>query len=70
MDHDRDLGAEGTADKAKGKLNQGMGDVEERVGKATGDEEMEESGLERQGKGNVQEGIGKVKDKVDDLLDH
>ena len=68
MDDDRDLGVEGTTDRTKGKLNQGVGDVEERLGDVTGDEEMEASGSERQGKGKVQDGLGKAKQTLDDAL--
>ncbi len=68
MEDDRDLGLEGTTDRTKGNLNQGLGDVEERLGDATGDKEMEASGSERQDKGNMQEGLGKVKQKLDDAL--
>lgn len=68
MDHDRDLGREGTEDRTKGGLNKGLGKVEENLGHTTGNEEMEESGLERQGKGNVQEGLGKAKQAIDDAL--
>lgn len=68
MDNDRDLGTQGTVDRTKGGLNKGLGNVEEKVGGATGSEEMQESGLERQGKGTVQEGLGKAKQAIDDAL--
>ena len=69
MDRDRDLGAEGTKDKAKGKLNETVGEVEKGVGKATGDKKTEAGGLERKGKGKIQEGVGKAKKAADELLD-
>jgi uncharacterized protein YjbJ (UPF0337 family) len=68
MDEDRDLGEQGAVDRIKGNVNQGLGSVEEKSGRATGDEETEDSGLERQGKGKVQEGLGKAKQVLDDTL--
>lgn len=65
---DRNLGAEGAADRTKGAANRGLGNVEEHTGDMLGDEEMEESGRERQGKGTVQKGMGKVKQTLDDAL--
>ena len=68
MDNEHDLDTQGAEDRAKGAMNKGLGNVEEQVGKATGDAKTEESGLERQGKGTVQEGLGKVKQAADDVL--
>lgn len=68
MDTDDKLRSHGAGDRAKGKVNKGLGNVEENVGQATGDEEMEDRGLERQGKGQVQKGVGKAKEVLGDAL--
>ena len=68
MDTDDKLRSEGAGDRAKGKLNKGLGNVEEHVGRATDDEEMEGEGQDRQGKGSVQKGVGKAKEVLGDAL--
>jgi uncharacterized protein YjbJ (UPF0337 family) len=50
-------------DKVKGKANQGMGDIKERIGGATDNEDMERDGQKQQIKGKGQEALGNVKDE-------
>jgi hypothetical protein len=68
MGFDEDYGMPGTTDRGKG-MKKGYGDAEEDAGLATGDEEMEEGGLERQGMGQAQESPDEL-EQDDDLLDH
>jgi uncharacterized protein YjbJ (UPF0337 family) len=51
-------------DKTEGKFEQGRGEIKERLGGATGDEEMQGEGALDQVKGNVREGWSDVKDAV------
>ena len=53
-----------TKDELKGKLNQAKGNIEEGVGKLTGDERLRQEGVEDEAAGEVQEGVGAVKRKV------
>lgn len=56
-----------TMDKAKGKGKEILGEGKERVGKATGDEEMEAEGGVDKAEGKAQGVVGKAKDKLDDV---
>jgi uncharacterized protein YjbJ (UPF0337 family) len=51
-----------TSDKAKGYANKAAGAVKEKVGQATGNEELEAKGDLQQAKGSAQVGLGKAKD--------
>jgi uncharacterized protein YjbJ (UPF0337 family) len=68
MEEDRDLEWEGTKDRTKGKTNQGWGQVEEQMGRADDDEEMEERGMKRQGKDDLQEDEALEDEDLDDFL--
>ena len=59
VDDDR---KEGTADKIKGTIKEG-------IGKITGDEEKEAEGKAQKNKGKVQDKVGETKDKVRNKLD-
>jgi uncharacterized protein YjbJ (UPF0337 family) len=56
-----------TMDKAKGKGKEIVGEAKERVGKATGDEEMDAEGGVDKAEGKAQGVVGKAKDKLDDV---
>jgi uncharacterized protein YjbJ (UPF0337 family) len=56
-------------DEIKGKAEQVKGAAKEHIGRATGDEELEEEGIVDRAKGEVQEGYGKVKDKAKRAID-
>ena len=55
-------------DQVKGTAKDVAGQVQEEVGKATGNREQEAKGEARQVEGQVQKGVGNLKDKVDDAL--
>jgi uncharacterized protein YjbJ (UPF0337 family) len=52
--------------RVEGRVDQAAGKVKEGVGKATGDESLEQQGKTDQAKGDVKEGVGKLKDAVRD----
>lgn len=54
-------------DKAKGKMNQGLGAVREKVGDAVGAEGMQAKGAQQHAKGDAQEATGKAKAAVNDV---
>jgi uncharacterized protein YjbJ (UPF0337 family) len=49
------------------KLDRVKGEVEEQVGRASGDENLENEGQLDQAKGKLKEGMEKAKDAIDDL---
>jgi uncharacterized protein YjbJ (UPF0337 family) len=51
-------------DEVKGKLEQAKGYVKNKVGKATGDRDLEAEGKVQQGAGKVQEKVGEGRRKV------
>jgi len=55
-------------DQVKGTAKDVAGQVQEEVGKATGNREQEAKGEARQVEGQVQKGVGNVKEKVEDVL--
>jgi len=55
-------------DEVKGKLNQAKGVVKERVGRATGDEQLQSEGLDDQTGGAFQAGVGGVRRKAGDAI--
>ncbi len=57
---------EGTQDKAEGKLENLKGDVKEKVGDATDNEQWQAEGKADQVKGKGQEAWGGVKDAAQD----
>ena len=54
-------------DIVKGKIKQAEGNVQEKVGRATGNRKQEVHGRAKQVDGHIQEGIGKVKNAVKDV---
>ncbi len=61
----RDLEAEGLADRMKGKGNKAGGRIKRAAGDLTGDSETQAEGLGQEIKGNIQEGVGKMKQALD-----
>lgn len=51
-------------DTAEGKLEQAKGVAKQHIGRATGDAQLHDEGVDDQAAGEVQEGVGKVKDTV------
>lgn len=64
----QDLGAQGDKNTVKGKLNQVVGNAQEKLGEVTNDPNQQAQGQGKQIKGNVQEGVGKIERKADDVL--
>jgi uncharacterized protein YjbJ (UPF0337 family) len=56
-------------DEIKGKAEQIKGAAKEQIGRATGDEELEDEGTVDRAKGQVQEAYGNVKDKAKRAID-
>lgn len=50
-----------TRDKAEGKFEQAKGAVKEKVGKATGNQDMQDRGTVQKAGGKVQEKVGDIK---------
>jgi uncharacterized protein YjbJ (UPF0337 family) len=57
------------ADQARGKSNQFVGKVKEKVGNFIDDDELAAKGTAQRAEGKAQEIKGKVKEKIDDLTD-
>ena len=56
-------------DQAKGAAKDAAGELQENVGKLTGDKEQQAKGEARQVEGKLQKGVGDVKEGIEDLLD-
>ena len=56
-------------DRMEGKLKEGTGFAKDKVGEATGDEEVEARGEAERAEGKGQGALGKVKDAVDKAKD-
>jgi uncharacterized protein YjbJ (UPF0337 family) len=56
-----------TNDKLEGKAKEIVGEGKERLGEATGDEEMEAEGTADKLEGKGQGMVGKAKDALDDI---
>ncbi|MDR2306902.1 MAG: CsbD family protein [Paucimonas sp.] len=54
----------GTKDKAKGLVNEAVGNIKQGIGKATGDDKLRAEGKVQELKGEAQQAVGKVKDAV------
>ncbi|MDW6026533.1 CsbD family protein [Mesorhizobium sp. BAC0120] len=55
-------------DEVKGSAKKLRGDAKDKVGKATGDDNLRAAGKADKAEGSIQKGVGKVKDKVRDAL--
>ncbi|MBN0980645.1 CsbD family protein [Pseudomonas hygromyciniae] len=58
-----------TADKAKGLVNEAIGNIKQGVGKATDNPKLEVEGKIQEKKGEAQQAVGKVKDAVKNTVD-
>lgn len=56
-------------DEVKGKGKQIKGAVKEKLGKLTGDRDLEHSGTADRVEGDVQEGFGKTKRKIGEAVE-
>ena len=54
----------------EGKAKEGIGGAKEKVGEATGKQDMQASGTAEQTEGKAQGGLGKVKDAASDAADN
>lgn len=54
----------GTKDKAKGAVNEAVGNVKQGIGKATGSAKLQAEGKVQEKKGEAQQTVGNVKDAV------
>lgn len=56
-------------DEIKGKWEQAKGSVKDKVGEATGNEDLEAEGEVQHAEGELQEGWGKTKRKVSNAIE-
>lgn len=56
-------------DELKGKGKQVKGVVKEKLGKVTGDRDLEDEGKADRLKGDVQEGYGKIKRRIGETVE-
>ncbi len=55
-------------DEVEGKFDQAKGMVKEKIGRATGDDELESEGVADRASGNIQEGFGTARRKVGEVI--
>ena len=55
-------------DEIRGKIDQASGTVKERVGRATGDPDLEDEGAGERIGGNIEEGVGRARRKTGEAL--
>ena len=55
-------------DEIRGKIDQASGNVKERIGRATGDPNLEDEGAGERISGNVEEGVGRARRKTGEAL--
>ena len=55
-------------DEIRGKIDQAKGDVKERIGRATGDPDLEDEGAGERISGNIEEGVGRARRKTGEAL--
>ena len=55
-------------DEIRGKIDQAAGTAKEKIGRATGDVDLEDEGAGERIAGNVEEGVGRVRRKSGEAL--
>ena len=55
-------------DEIRGKIDQASGNVKERIGRATGDPNLEDEGAGERISGDVEEGVGRARRKTGEAL--
>jgi uncharacterized protein YjbJ (UPF0337 family) len=55
-------------DEVKGKIDQASGAVKENVGRAMGDQALEEKGADQRASGKLEAGFGKARRKVGEAM--
>ena len=56
-------------DEIRGKLDEAAGTVKEKVGRASGDPNLEDEGAAQRFNGKVEGGVGKARRKISEGLD-
>ncbi len=56
-------------DEIRGKIDEAAGTVKEKIGRATGDVDLEDEGAGQRFEGKVEGGVGKARRKVSEGLD-
>lgn len=56
-------------DEVKGKYEETVGTVKEKVGHLTGDKEMEDQGADQRDAGEAQHQVAKIKRKVGEVIE-
>jgi len=55
-------------DEIRGIIDQASGNVKERLGRATGDVDLEDEGAGQRISGNIEEGVGRARRKTGEAL--
>ena len=55
-------------EQVKGKLKEGAGEAQEKLGRMTGDRKQEARGHAREQEGKVQKKVGDLKDGIDKIV--
>src|SRR5262249_16707927 len=55
-------------DEVRGKIDRAAGNVKERVGRATGDLDLQEEGADQRDAGTIEEGFGRMRRKTGEAL--
>jgi uncharacterized protein YjbJ (UPF0337 family) len=62
------MGINRNEDELRGTLDKAAGAVKEHIGRATGDVELENEGLNQRDAGDIEHGIGKARRKVGEAI--
>jgi uncharacterized protein YjbJ (UPF0337 family) len=60
--------SDATRDRVEGNVDQAKGTVKEKVGNATGNEQLQDEGVLDQAEGKIKEGMADVKSAVDGVV--
>jgi uncharacterized protein YjbJ (UPF0337 family) len=55
-------------DEVRGKINRAAGTVKEKIGRATGNPNLQQEGADQRDAGHIEEGVGKARRKVGEAL--
>lgn len=64
------IGGAGTSDRAAGSVREGVGQAQQAIGEATGDEKLQAQGSTEELKGKAQQVSGAVQGKAQEIGEH
>ena len=56
------------SDEIRGRIDQAAGEIKRRVGRASGDAELESEGIGQRNAGDIEHGFGKARRKVGEAI--